>query len=207
MDRLVDAISVVQLGSVGGAVGVVGAAVLAALYVGHRRQVRRLGRWAATQPRRVERVAVEPAPGGSHWGPQRWAAGFAALLVVVGILKLALNDGSNGGTGPAPTRGPATPADGVRPLSAAEVRVVNAAGVPGLAQRAASRLRAAGFHVAAVGNATPAQAVSAVLSDSDDRRAATAAADLLRIPGQPRASGQKPAPGTDVLVVLGHDAG
>jgi hypothetical protein len=199
MALMIDAITLIQVGAAGGAIGLAGVAVLAALYFGHRRQVRSLMRWTATQPRRQEPTGAESRTHAARWGPQRWAAALTAVLVVVGVLKLALNDPSNAG--------PGTAGRGVRPLAAAAVRVVNAAGIPGLAERAAARLKAGGLQVAAVGDATPRQAVSTVLYDPDDRRAATAAADLLRIGGQPRLSPAKPAPGTDVLVVLGRDAG
>lgn len=184
------------IGGVAGVVAVLWLLVLAVLYVGHAREVRKLRMWARARPtRETLRDTPRPAARSDRSGRRR-ATSLPAGGVLVGALIAGLvltHPWSPSGTG---LHGPGGNAQSGR------IRVVNAAGGAGLAARAAARLRAAGLHVAGIGNAR-ATRVSAIRYQVDDRAIAQRVARLLGIALSTSRALHQPQPGIDVLVVLG----
>ena len=168
---------------------------LAVAYARRAREVNALYRWAqpalrepdptpAPAPRRRRRLATSGAVA---------VAAIVAAIAALGVLGQSAGSASR------------TPAAKARPLAAANVRVLNATATPGMAERAAATLRRRGLHVTGVGNARTLQQSSTVVFDGDDRGAASVAARSLGVPLRADAYPKQPAPGTDVVVLLGQD--
>jgi hypothetical protein len=105
-----------------------------------------------------------------------------------------------GEAAPAAADGPAAPVPAER--ARIRVEVLNAAGVPGLADRATDHLRARGFDVVGYGNGAPARE-TAVLDRVSSPALAREVASVLG--GAPVVTNPAPDGLVDVTVVLGAD--
>lgn len=109
-----------------------------------------------------------------------------------------------------PTRVPpptATPTRTPTPASVGSVRVLNGTHKEGLAAAVAERLRARGFEVRAIGNASRQDHVNTVVMDHTAGRspAALAIVEALSLPRSAVQAAQPAEGGADVTVVLGQD--
>ncbi|MDQ3809094.1 MAG: LCP family protein, partial [Chloroflexota bacterium] len=89
--------------------------------------------------------------------------------------------------------------------SAANIEVLNGAGVPGLARTTAERLGRAGYSVVSVGDAEHPQPQTTIQARPDMRRAAEELARALGLPTTRVIDAVLP-PGTDIRVLLGPDS-
>jgi len=132
-------VTVQELGAGAGLAGVVGLAVLSALYVSQARDVKRLREWAGRGP---ERATASGAPA-SLTGPRRIGTRYVAVALV-GLLALggvaAYHANNDNGLPKQPKRNGAA----VKPGNVT-VSVLNGTTVPGLAAMLRDQIAAAGF--------------------------------------------------------------
>jgi len=208
-------------GALCGFVATVGLVVMSVVFVGHARRIGELRRWAGDRPERDaearQRVAAI-ARQRSEYAVLRQAqrgraiirvreimprvAACGALLGAIAVIVTLVTSDPFGHSSRAGHRGRWSSAHDPQP---GQVRVLNAAGVAGLAMRAAEQLRRAGLVVVGVDDAPP-RAVTRIEAGTDDRPAAVRVLRALEVRRVRRVGRKDAARGVDIVVTIGSDA-
>lgn len=220
------AIQIVEkLGAYAGIVAFLGLALLAMLYFSQARDVRRLREWAgraperaakAAEPYKPEQAAEQPPKRSEFRMPYRWkyvTAVVAALLLVAGGTTLAVTQfvgGDSKGERKSGNRNKKERSNKVSSVQPSQitVAVLNGTSTPGLANTVGSSLRAAGFKLGSVTNASRADYTSTVVMYASGNKAeARAVARQLKTgkTEQLDAANSSLSGGAKVVVVVGSD--